>query len=225
MDKTEPGMLGKIKQKLIDTKQKWAADGRLLTGEGASPQAPEGRRLPPGQRLVKDWPVLDLGVQPLVSPRDWKLSVGGAVENLIAWSFQDFMAQPQVEIVSDIHCVTGWSRYDNRWQGVSIKHFLSVVRPKPGATALMLHGHDGYTTNVRLETIDQDDVLIAHSWEGKPLTREHGGPVRLVMPRKYFWKSAKWLKHIAFLDKDGPGFWEARGYHMDGDPWREERYG
>lgn len=207
--------------KLVESKQKWAGEGRLLTGAGARP---EGQRLPPGQREVKNWPVLDLGIQPEIAREDWSLTVDGLVENPVTWNWADFQAQPQVQEVSDIHCVTAWSRYDNRWEGVSSAHILEAVRPKPEARHIVFHSHDGYTTNVRLEVFADADVLLAHSWEGKPLTTEHGGPVRVIIPKFYFWKSAKWVKRIEFVAEDQPGFWELRGYHNEGDPWTEERY-
>ena len=214
---------GKLKEKLIRTKQQWAKDGRLLTGE--APSAPALRRLPPGQEITKDWPVLDLGLKPNVPKEQWTFTVAGLIENPIRWDWAQFMAQPQTEITTDIHCVTQWSLYDNRWKGVSAKHFLSVVRPKANARFLVFHSHDSYTTNVPLAHFDAEDVLLAHTWNGEPLPREHGGPVRVVIPKLYFWKSAKWVRHVVFLEKDAPGYWEVRGYHNVGDPWKEERYG
>lgn len=209
------------KDKLIAAKEKWARDGRGLTGEKATPAA---RRLPPGQRETFDFPVLDLGDQPNLSTRDWSLSVGGVVENPIRWDWETFMAQPQTELVTDIHCVTTWSRYDNAWVGVAARHLLKMVRPRKEARFLVLRSFDGYTTNIPLSRFDDDDVLLAHSWQGQRLSREHGGPVRAMIPKLYFWKSAKWLRHITFSDRDTPGYWELRGYHGEGDPWKEERY-
>ncbi|RAU22660.1 sulfite oxidase-like oxidoreductase [Paramagnetospirillum kuznetsovii] len=209
------------KDKLIAAKERWARDGRGLTGEKASPAH---RRLPPGQRETADFPVLDLGEAPNMLPRDWSMTVGGQVDNPIRWDWAAFMAQPQTEIVTDIHCVTTWSRYDNRWTGVSARHLLSLVRPRPTAKFLLLRSYDGYTTNLPLARFADDDVLLAHSWQGEPLSREHGGPVRAVVPKLYFWKSAKWLRHITFSDRDTAGYWELRGYHDEGDPWREQRY-
>lgn len=210
-----------LKDKLIESKQAWARAGRLLTGKTASP---ETDRLPPGQRLVSNWPVLDLGIQPDVPKDAWRLMIDGVVESPIEWDWATFMAQPQVEDVSDIHCVTQWSRYDNRWQGVSTRRVIDLVRPKPEAGHVILHGYDGYTTNVTLAHFAEEDCLIAHSHDGKPIDREHGGPARLVIPRYYFWKSAKWIKRIEFAVADRPGFWEVRGYHNVGDPWMEQRY-
>lgn len=215
----KPTLFGQIKDKLIASKQKWAREGRLLTGQAGA------ERLPPGQRLVRDWPVLDLGLQPAVPLERWRLIVDGLVENPLNWTWNDFLDQPQAEYVSDIHCVTAWSRYDNRWAGVSAAHLLAAVRPKPEARHVVFHSYDGYTTNVALDVFAAPDVLLAHSWEGAPLSRAHGGPVRVVIPQFYFWKSAKWLMRIEFVTADRPGFWETRGYHNVGDPWREERYG
>jgi DMSO/TMAO reductase YedYZ molybdopterin-dependent catalytic subunit len=211
-----------VKEKLIRTKEKWAEQGRGLTGTTADPNRV---RRPPGQRVTEDFPVLDLGIQPNLTPAEWSLSAAGQVENEIKWDWAALMAQPQVTFKNDIHCVTTWSRYDNTWVGVPMRALLAAVKPKTTAKALMLRSFDGYTTNVLLEDVDRDDVFIAHTWNGAPLTREHGGPVRLVVPHLYFWKSAKWLRHITFLDRDTPGYWEVRGYHMRGNPWKEERYG
>ncbi|TFU03742.1 sulfite oxidase-like oxidoreductase [Polymorphobacter arshaanensis] len=211
-----------VRDKLVATKQAWARAGRLLTGNHGDPEVD---RLPPGQRLVTNWPVLDLGIQPDVPRSAWKLKVDGLVENPVAWDWDAFAAQPEFEDVSDVHCVTQWSRYDNRWTGVSVTHLLSVVRPMPDARHVILHGYDGYTTNVRLDHFSEADCLLAHSHDGVPLSREHGGPVRLIIPRYYLWKSAKWLKRIEFVGADKPGFWEVRGYHNEGDPWIEQRYG
>lgn len=210
-----------FKEKLVSVKQAWAKAGRLLTG---APDEARALRLPPGQRLVSNWPVLDLGVQPTIARGEWRLTVDGAVQNPVVWDWDGLMAQPQTEDVSDIHCVTQWSRFDNRWQGVATQHLLGLVQPLPGASHLVLHGADGYTTNITLEHFAGDDCLIAHSHDGAPLSREHGGPVRLVIPQWYFWKSAKWLTRIEVRRDDAPGFWEVRGYHNEGDPWQEQRY-
>ncbi len=217
----DDGISGKIKQKLVDTKQKWAAEGRLLTGTTAEREV---QRLPPGQREVKNWPVLDLGVQPDVSTAQWKLVVDGMVENPITWTWTDFMAQPQARRRIDIHCVTSWSRFDNTWDGVSTQHLLAIVKPKPQAKFVVQHSYDDYTTNVPLPLFADEETLLARTWEGQPIGREHGGPVRLVLPKLYFWKSAKWLRRLEFINRDRPGYWEERGYHALGDPWLEQRY-
>ncbi|MGH7051934.1 MAG: sulfite oxidase-like oxidoreductase [Acetobacteraceae bacterium] len=214
-------MLGQIKEKLIARKEDWAREGRLLTGQSASP----GQRLPPGQRLVRDWPVLDLGVQPEVKLSSFRLDLDGAVKRPQSLSWEEFLALPQVEAVSDIHCVTQWSRYDNHWQGVAAHMLVERVAPEADVAHIVFHSHDGYTTNVRLDQFDRPDVFLVHQWEGKPIRREHGGPLRMLIPRLYFWKSAKWLRRIEFVAVDRPGFWEVRGYHNNADPWREQRYG
>lgn len=207
--------------KLTRTKEKWAREGRFLTGKVIRP---EGQRLPPGQHLTKDWPVLDLGVTPPVSRERWRLDVYGAVENPVFWTFDEFIARKQVRLTSDIHCVTTWSRYDNEWDGLATRELLAACQPREDARFVVLHSYDGYTTNLALEDFAAEDALLAHSWSGQPLTEEHGGPVRLVVPHLYFWKSAKWLQAIEFLTEDKPGFWEVRGYHNRGDPWAEQRY-
>ena len=208
--------------KLTRAKRQWAHDGRLLTGTIADP---ERDRLPPGQRLVRDWPVLDLGVQPEVSPQRFRLDADGAVRHPLSLSLAEFMALPQRDFRSDIHCVTQWSRYDNAWRGVAAGTLLELMEPLEAARHVVLHGFDGYATNVRLDQFAAPDVLLAHTWEGKPLTTAHGGPVRVVIPRLYFWKSAKWIRRIELTTTDRPGFWERNGYHNNADPWTEERYG
>ena len=207
--------------KLTRSKQRWAEDAKFLTGQVSRPG---DERLPPGQHLVKNWPVLDLGRQPDVSRERWRLKIGGLVQRPVTLDWAGFMALPQRTMRSDIHCVTTWSRFDNDWTGVSTQDLLDAVEPRGEAGFLMLHGYDGYTTNLPLADYAAPDALLAHSWQGKPLTREHGGPVRLIVPHLYFWKSAKWIAGIDVLGADKPGFWEVNGYHMRGDPWAEERY-
>jgi DMSO/TMAO reductase YedYZ molybdopterin-dependent catalytic subunit len=206
--------------KLLISKERWAREGKFLTGRVDR----RGERLPPGQHLVRDWPVLDLGVHPKIDRTEWRLTVEGAIEDPATWDWAGFSALDQVSAVSDIHCVTTWSRYDNRWQGVSTRALLALVRPRDDARHVLLHAYDGYTTNLPLEDFAAADALLAHSWDGKPLTREHGAPVRLIVPHLYFWKSAKWIRKIEIVAEDDPGFWEVRGYHNYGDPWREQRY-
>jgi DMSO/TMAO reductase YedYZ molybdopterin-dependent catalytic subunit len=209
------------REKLISRKQDWAREGRLLTGTTADPQA---ERLPPGQRLVRDWPVLDLGIQPDVTAQKFRLDVDGAVQRPLSLSLEQFMALPQGENVSDMHCVTQWSRYDNAWKGVAARTLLELAQPKSTANHVIFHAHDGYTTNVRLDQFDQPDVFLVHRWEGQPISRQHGGPVRVLIPRLFLWKSAKWVRRIELRTTDRPGFWETRGYHNNADPWLEERY-
>ena len=218
-----PELLDGYREKLVRRKQEWAREGRLLSEK--EDRQPSEDRLPPGQRLVENWPVLDLGVQPEI-PRDkWIFTIDGVVENPIRWKWDDFIAQPQVTVTSDIHCVTGWSRYDNAWTGVHVAHLLEMCRPEKEAMHCLFYTSDGYTTNIRLDHFADADVLLAHSWNGEYLTKEHGGPVRAVVPKWYFWKSAKWIRRIEFMAEDEAGFWEDRGYHNEGDPWKEQRYG
>lgn len=207
--------------KLTTTKQRWAQEGRFLTGHKARPEA---ERLPPGQHVVTDWPVLDLGMHPDIPASRWRLEVFGAVEQPILWDWAGFQALPQTRAVSDIHCVTTWSRYDNAWDGVLTRDLLRAVAPRPDARHVVLQSYDGYTTNLPLEDFAAEGALLAHSWQGAPLAQVHGGPLRLVVPHLYFWKSAKWLQRIEFRTDDRPGFWEVRGYHNRGDPWAEQRY-
>ena len=207
--------------KLTTTKQRWAQEGRFLTGRTARP---ESDRLPPGQHLVTDWPVLDLGMHPEVPTSRWRLDVYGAVEHAVIWDWTAFQALPQSRAVSDIHCVTTWSRYDNVWDGVSTRDLLEAVMPRPDARFVVLQSYDGYTTNLALDDFAAHDALLAHSWNSAPLAPVHGGPLRLVVPHLYLWKSAKWLQRIEFRADDRPGFWEVRGYHNRGDPWVEQRY-
>ncbi|RYX99041.1 MAG: sulfite oxidase-like oxidoreductase [Bradyrhizobiaceae bacterium] len=207
--------------KLTLTKQRWAREGRFLTGRHARP---DEQRLPPGQHLTQDWPVLDLGITPNILRERWRLDVYGAVDTPLFWDFAQLSAQPQSSFMSDIHCVTTWSRYDNAWEGLSTRALLEACQPKPEARFVVLQSHDGYTTNLSLEDFAADDALLAHTWQGEPISGEHGGPVRMVIPHLYFWKSAKWLQRIEFVIDDKPGYWEVRGYHNRGDPWLEQRY-
>ena len=202
--------------KLARTKQRWAREGRFLAGKTSRA---EDQRLPPGQHLTKNWPVLDLGQKPQISRERWRLDVYGAVEHPIFWDFQRFAAQPQTKSIFDIHCVTTWSRYDNQWEGPATHDLLKACQPSDGARFVVLHYHDGYTTNLTLEDFAAEDVLLAHSWSDLPLNQEHGAQCGW-----YFWKSAKWLQSIEFLISEEPGYREVCGYHNRGDPWSEERY-
>ena len=208
--------------KLTRSKQRWAEDAKFLTGQVSRP---EDERLPPGQHLVKNWPVLDLGRQPDVSRERWRLKIGGLVQRPVTLDWAGFMALPQRTTRSDIHCVTTWSRYDNDWTGVKVRDLFDMIGVKEEAGFVMLHSSDGYTTNLPLMDFAAPDAILATHWMGQPLTRAHGGPMRAVIPHLYFWKSAKWLNRIDLLPGDQAGFWERNGYHMYGDPWREQRYG
>jgi len=207
--------------KLTRSKQRWAQEGRFLTGRASHP---ETDRLPPGQHLTQDWPVLDLGLHPAIPLDRWTLQAFGAVEHPTTLDWAALQALPQARMVSDIHCVTTWSRYDNGWDGVPVRALLDLVQPQPDAHHVLLHCHDGYTTNLDLHDFARPDAILAHSWSGAPLTEAHGAPLRLVVPHLYFWKSPKWLARIEFRTADRPGYWETRGYHNRGDPWAEERY-
>ena len=207
--------------KLTATKLRWAEEGRFITGKVARS---DSERLPPGQHLVKNWPVLDLGQQPLVKTDEWQLEVTGAVEHPVTLDWTAFGQLPISTETTDMHCVTTWSRYDNRWKGVSTHDFLALVMPSNTARYVMLTSYDGYTTNLPLDDFAAADAILATHWNGALLSRDHGGPMRLIVPHLYLWKSAKWLRRIDFLTDDKAGFWEVNGYHMRGDPWREQRY-
>jgi len=181
-------------------------------------------RVPPGQTLTSKWPVLTYGLTPRFDPKRWTFRCFGLVEEAVSWTFEELRALPRVSITSDVHCVTRWSKLDNVWEGVSVREIMSRVRLRPEARYVMQHADPDYTTNIALEDLLDDDVLLALKHNGRELPPDHGGPVRLVVPKLYFWKSAKWLRAFEFLDVNPPGFWEQNGYHMHADPWREERY-
>lgn len=181
-------------------------------------------RIPAGQTEVKNFPRLDLGIVPEISSANWQLRVYGLVDHELNIDWSTFQKLPQVRDVSDFHCVTRWSQLDIDWQGVRAQDLLALAQPHEGAAYVTLHGYDGYTTNLPLSALLDDDVIIAHSVLGAPLTLEHGGPVRLVVPKRYAWKSAKWLKAIEIHAFDRLGFWEVRGYHNEADPWLEQRF-
>jgi len=186
---------------------------------------PDGKdRLPPGQYLTTKWPVLSYERTPNQLPTDWRLKITGKVENPFELTWEEFLALPRTMLNADIHCVTTWSRYDNTWEGVHIREILQRAKPSRSAKYVMAHSWTGYTTNMSLADLDDDDVMIAIMHDGEDLAPEHGGPVRLLVPKLYFYKSAKWLDGLEFMEQDRPGFWEQRGYHNHADPWEEERY-
>jgi DMSO/TMAO reductase YedYZ molybdopterin-dependent catalytic subunit len=189
-----------------------------------SPDTQRQDRLPPGQKLTDKWPVLHYGKTPNIDARKWTFTTSGLVEKERTLTYDEFIALPQVEVFSDIHCVTTWSRYNNTWEGVSAGAIKDIAGIKGEAKYVIVQGPGGFTTNLPIEDFFQPDVLFALKHDGKPLTADHGGPVRLVVPRLYFWKSAKWVTGIKFTAEDEPGFWERAGYHNHGDPWQEERY-
>lgn len=182
------------------------------------------QRVPPGQRLVKGWPVLHYGPIPKFNEAEWDLRVFGLVENPFTLSYEELKALAPATVDADMHCVTGWTTLDNRWEGVSFRTLAERARPRPEARWVITHCDHGYTSNLSLQAMLDEDVLVAWANRGEPLTLEHGHPLRLVVPKRYAWKSAKWLRGLAFSDRNERGFWEVRGYHNHADPWREERY-
>lgn len=199
------------------------ADDRPL-GSGA-PNAHGMPKLPVGQSETKKWPVLDLGVHPEIPREGWRLVVDGACTSPLSLDFEELSAFEQVEQVSDFHCVTAWSQMDLRYRGVRVADVLAASEPLPSATHLLCHAYDGYSTNLSLAEALKPDVLLLHTVNGRPLSREHGGPVRVVTPQLYAWKGAKWIQRLELLTEDRPGFWEERGYSMTAYPWRNDRYG
>jgi DMSO/TMAO reductase YedYZ molybdopterin-dependent catalytic subunit len=188
-------------------------------------------KLPIGQHEVKNWPVLDLGEVPDVRLDTWKLEVSGLVDNPFTLTWDRFLQLPQTVDISDFHCVTTWSRYDNHWRGVPFRTIAELAVPKESAHFVVCTGSDympgtsiPYTTNLPLARAVEDDVLLVHTWEGRPLPREHGGPCRMITPKLYAWKGAKWICKIEFLDEDHKGFWEVRGYSNSAEPWFNDRY-
>lgn len=181
-------------------------------------------RTPPGQVLTTKWPVLHWAEVPKITESTFCFKVFGLVERPLAWSWAEFRALPSVRVTADFHCVTTWSRLDNAWEGVSWRTIAAQAGIRPEARAAMFHGADGYTTNVERSWLDDDDVLFAWSHDGRPLSPEHGGPLRLVVPKLYGWKSAKWVSGVELMAENRRGFWEERGYHLRGEPFAEERY-
>lgn len=210
------------KEQFISAKERWAAKQKAA---GFKPREVASQdRLPPGQRLTQGFPVLDLGIQPNIPHADWTLKIEGEVERPADLSWEDFNKLPQVKDVSDFHCVTTWSKYDCRWGGVAFTTLYEHVQPKPTAKFVYFTSYDGYSTNVPLRKCLDDDVLVATSFEGEPISREHGGPARVIIPKLYAWKGAKFVQSIHFLEQDRRGYWEVRGYSNDADPWKEQRY-
>ena len=182
-------------------------------------------RIPQGQSRVTDFPVLDMGIRPSIDTPTWTLRLFGLVNHETTLDWKTFKSLPQTKVVADMHCVTRWSQLDMNWEGVLARDLVALAQPAEAAQFVTLHGADGYTTNLPLDALLDDDVLIAHSVLHEPLSMEHGWPARLVVPKRYAWKGAKWISGIEFHEKERPGFWEVRGYHNDADPWKEERFG
>jgi DMSO/TMAO reductase YedYZ molybdopterin-dependent catalytic subunit len=210
------------KERYILAKQRWA-EKQVAGGFRPRVEPAEGR-LPPGQRLTDGFPVLDLGVQPEIPLQEWTLTLDGLVQHPTVLSWADLQGLPQVEDTSDFHCVTTWSKYDCRWGGVAFTTLYEKVQPTAEARFVYFTSYDGYSTNVPLEQCLDDDVLIATRFDGQAVPREHGGPARVIIPKLYAWKGAKFVKGITFLTEDKLGFWEVRGYSNTADPWREDRY-
>ncbi|HEX7515029.1 MAG TPA: sulfite oxidase-like oxidoreductase [archaeon] len=189
-----------------------------------SPDTCRSDRIPPGQKVTDDWPVLHYGSIPRVDVSNWSFTISGLVETEQKLNFDQFTSLPQARVFSDIHCVTGWSKLNNYWEGVTAQEITDLSTVLPEAKFVLIHAEKGFTTNLSLNDFLQPDVLFALKHDGKILTAGHGYPVRLVAPRLYFWKSAKWVTGVEFMAKDRRGFWESHGYHNRGDPWLEERY-
>ncbi|MED4583725.1 sulfite oxidase-like oxidoreductase [Brevibacillus choshinensis] len=181
-------------------------------------------RLPPGQVLTERFPILHEGEVPVYDMAEWTLRVFGEVDREVTLTYEQFMDLPQTTVTCDIHCVTRWSRFDNAFTGVRFRDFMKAIGVTPQSSYVMLHGDQGYTSNLALSDLDRDDVILAHSIDGEPLTDKHGWPLRLVVPHLYFWKSVKWLRGFEFIDENKPGFWEQNGFHLNGDPFQEERF-
>lgn len=197
----------------------------LLRRRKQEEQMKESNRLPPGQSLTQKFPVLTYGPNPKFDPATWDLRVFGEVNNEMRWNWEEFLQLPTVTITVDIHCVTRWSKFDTTWEGVLFRDFVQLFGIRDSARYVIAHCDYGYTTNLPLEAMMEDDVLLAYKYAGDWLEPDHGAPVRTLVPKKYFWKSAKFLRALEFSPIDKPGFWEKAGYHNEGDPWLEERYG
>ena len=208
-------------------------DDNILTPDAVpadviiSPDTRRSHRIPPGQSRTKKWPVLDASGSPRIEPSKWKLRIEGLVRQPVEWSLDEFLQMPRVKVFSDFHCVTRWSRLGNVWEGVSTRELVERAGGLlPEAKFVLAYGYDyGWTTNLPVDEFLAEDALVAILHDGEPIALEHGGPARLIVPRLYAWKSAKWLAALEFLPEDRPGFWERNGYHMHGDPWKEERHG
>ncbi|MSP78459.1 MAG: sulfite oxidase-like oxidoreductase [Dehalococcoidia bacterium] len=181
-------------------------------------------RVPPGQFLTEKFPVLTYGSTPKIDLRTWRFRLFGLVDEERELTWQQMMALTKVMLTADFHCVTQWSRFDNAWEGIAAKDLVAMMHPKPEATHVMVHCYGGYTTNLPIEVLREEESIFTYKHDGKDLPPDHGGPMRLIIPKLYGWKSAKWVNGMEFMKGDKPGFWELRGYHMHGDPWEEERF-
>ncbi|OQA46398.1 MAG: Sulfoxide reductase catalytic subunit YedY precursor [Chloroflexi bacterium ADurb.Bin325] len=191
-----------------------------------APEPNDDARVPPGQFVTEKFPVLHYGSTPIYANLDkWDFRVFGLVEEPLRLTWQQLMQLPRATQTVDIHCVTRWSKLDTTWTGIPWRELMKIIKVKPEATHVMAHCEHGFTANLSLEVLDDDDTMLAFEYDGQPLEPDHGYPLRLLVPKRYFWKSAKWLRGVEFMAEDRPGFWERNGYHMEGDPWREERSG
>ncbi len=205
-----------------ERKTAWA---EKMRARGARADAVRSQsRLPPGQHLVRQLPVLDLGIHPEMARESWRLEITGAVENPTVLDWPAMVALPQIESVSDFHCVTTWSRQDCRWNGVAIAAILDLVRPAEEARFVLFTAYDGYTTNTAIEAVTHPGAMLAHTLDGEPLPIAHGGPLRVIIPQLYAWKGAKWIQRIEFRESDTPGYWEQRGYSNTADPFLNDRF-
>lgn len=214
----------------------WGEDPKLQAETPPSPQevkegvivSPDTRRdnrIPPRQARTKKWPVLDASGPPHIDRARWRFTITGLVDAPVEWTWEEFQKLPRVQVFADMHCVTRWSRLGNLWEGVSTRELLKHSGVKPNAAYVLAHGYDrGWSTNMPMEEFLQEDCLFADTHDGEPISLEHGGPLRLVIPRLYAWKSAKWVRGIELIEQDRAGFWERGGYHMLGDPWKEQRF-
>jgi DMSO/TMAO reductase YedYZ molybdopterin-dependent catalytic subunit len=203
-----------IKAKELIARKKGSSDATQTSSD----------RLPPGQRLVSGFPVLDLGYKPMFMEKTYRFEVTGLVDNPISLTWDEFKQLPKTELTADFHCVTRWSKFDVAWGGVLLKDLLKIVQPKSTAKFVVQTGLDDYTTNTPLEALLADNVILAYELDGEPLPREHGGPLRMIIPQLYAWKGSKFLTKLDFISKDELGFWEVRGYSNTANPWQEERY-
>lgn len=196
----------------------------MIVNKGFKRKRPDNNKLPPGQYETKDFPVLSLGPTPVVTKDDWGLKIFGLVETELNYNWAEFNKLLSEQVTKDIHCVTKWSKFETHWTGVSLDKLMELAKVKPEAKFIIAYSYDGYTTNLPIADIKNGQAWVAIKYENEDIPSEHGGPARLLVPHLYFWKSAKWLRAIEFVESDQPGFWETRGYHNYGDPWKEERY-
>ena len=192
--------------------------------EGRRPAPDRAERIPPGQYETSDFPVLSAGPTPRVSIEEWSFTLRVGPKPVKRWTWAEFNALPRTQVTRDIHCVTQWSKLDTRWEGVLVDDVFAAAGVEPPTPWLLAHSFDGYSTNVPVQDVTGGKGMIALKYDGAPLEPDHGGPARLLVPHLYFWKSAKWLSGLQFTERDEAGFWELRGYHMYGDPWREQRF-